>query len=482
MSSVVVLGGSAAGLASGLLLARNGHQVTVLERERGEPPPDVDSAAGWVRPTVPQVQQAHSLMARARRTLVNRLPDVLAELLARGAAEYRLRDWLPATATGAETIDPARFTDLVSLGCRRTTLEWVLRRQASVQPGLRLRTGVLATGLRWRCGPVPRVIGVDTREHGAFHGDVVVDATGRRSELARWARDAGVELVRRDEDCDMVVYTRFFRILDPAAMPRMPRGNATLVIMDGFAAYAFLADNDTVAVVLARLPQDSALERLREPAVFHAVASSVQGIAPWVHPDLVEPISPVRAMAGLRNSYWLPLRSGRPQLLGLHSIGDALATTNPAFGRGVSLAMVHAEILADGLAAEPEPSLRQAELIGTQLAALASAHWRDATRQDRSRTTLWRRTIGLPPGKPPQETAVPMPVVVAAAAVDADIWLRHLRETHLLDSPGSVLDDAALAARIAELDLPNTPPMASRQEALAAISAVGRPLVISSFR
>ena len=43
--NIAIIGGSAAGLFAALLLARAGHEVVVLERDRLEPAPDVESAA-----------------------------------------------------------------------------------------------------------------------------------------------------------------------------------------------------------------------------------------------------------------------------------------------------------------------------------------------------------------------------------------------------------------------------------------------------
>ncbi|HMA46513.1 MAG TPA: hypothetical protein VKP11_04835, partial [Frankiaceae bacterium] len=63
----------------------------------------------------------------------------------------------------------------------------MLRRAVLDQPGVDLRTGVVASGLLWRRGPVPQVSGVLTRNHGEVRGDVVLDATGRRCALPRWA-------------------------------------------------------------------------------------------------------------------------------------------------------------------------------------------------------------------------------------------------------------------------------------------------------
>jgi 2-polyprenyl-6-methoxyphenol hydroxylase-like FAD-dependent oxidoreductase len=121
MSSVLIVGGSIAGLTSGLILARAGHQVTVLERDAAAMPETVEDAANWMRPTVPQVQHAHGFGALTRAILARRLPDVLGDLLAFGAGEYHLRQWMPPTAANAETITARRGRRPFTLATTVTT-------------------------------------------------------------------------------------------------------------------------------------------------------------------------------------------------------------------------------------------------------------------------------------------------------------------------------------------------------------------------
>jgi FAD dependent oxidoreductase len=82
---VMVVGGGLGGLATALLLGRQGHRVTLVERDADPPQGDPDQVfSRWARPGVPQARHPHNFLARSVRVLRDRLPDVLESLESRG--------------------------------------------------------------------------------------------------------------------------------------------------------------------------------------------------------------------------------------------------------------------------------------------------------------------------------------------------------------------------------------------------------------
>src|SRR5262249_13160040 len=75
--SVLIIGGGICGLGTALLLARDGHDVTVLERD-ADPLPDSpqDAWRSWERKGVAQFRQPHNFMPGLRLLLEAELPDV----------------------------------------------------------------------------------------------------------------------------------------------------------------------------------------------------------------------------------------------------------------------------------------------------------------------------------------------------------------------------------------------------------------------
>jgi 2-polyprenyl-6-methoxyphenol hydroxylase-like FAD-dependent oxidoreductase len=345
---VVVVGGGIAGLGTALACSRDGHEVTILERDDTPMPNDADAAFDWKRTGAPQVRHSHAFLARLRKLLRERAPDVLDALLDAGAAEIPFTNNLPETLTdrGPRPGDD----ELVAIACRRTTFEWVLRRLVLAEPHVTLRHGVVASCLDAEPGAVPRVTGVDGRP-----ADLVVDARGPRSSSDDWLSAIGAPPVREElYESGIVYFSRFYRVNPGVALPSFVGPVAADL---GYLKYAiFLGDNNTFSITYAIERDDEELRRaLVDPQAFEVVSRAVVGIAPWRADGLAEPTTSVHVMAGLRNRY-RPLvdEHGEPIVYGLAAVGDASVCTNPLYGRGCSLALVHAFGLADAIRQHPD--------------------------------------------------------------------------------------------------------------------------------
>src|SRR5689334_21335829 len=103
---VAIVGAGPTGLFSGVALARRGHQVTIVDRDRG-PAPD----GSWARRGVMQFHNPHGLRRQVVDALEAEIPEVHARLRAAGAVDTIL----PAEGPRPEMV--------VGMQCRRSTFE-----------------------------------------------------------------------------------------------------------------------------------------------------------------------------------------------------------------------------------------------------------------------------------------------------------------------------------------------------------------------
>lgn len=492
---VLVIGGSVSGLGVALALSKRGHRVTILEADAAPMPASHDEAfERWDRRGSPQTRHSHALLARLRNLIRDHAPELLEQLVACGAEELRFTDRLHQLFPDA-ALEPGD-EDIVFLACRRITFEWVLRRHVLDTGLVDFRDGADVTRLASERDPatgLPRVTGVFARRgDGAeecIGGDLVVDASGRRSKLKTWLPAIGTPPIRETSSpCGIFYTSRFYRRRDDAESPEVEGG---LVGIDlGYLKVGiFAGDSRVFSVTLAASPEDDAMRAVLHQPAFEAAVAAVPVAAAWTSPAHAEPISEVHGMANLRNTRRWLVENGEPVVLGYVAVGDSLVHANPITGRGCSLAWVGAFALADCLDAH-----------GGDLRALALAYdaciERDVVpwyqlqlAQDVDAVEvaeLQRRGEDPFETKNPDGTQNPKAfmrsllkdALMPALAEDLRLLRVFLRTLNLLDAPGDLMRNPVviqgLLASWAKRDQrPKTPLGPTRAEMVARFAEIG---------
>jgi 2-polyprenyl-6-methoxyphenol hydroxylase-like FAD-dependent oxidoreductase len=465
VARIVVLGGGVCGLAAGMLLARDGHDVVVLERDAAPVPGSVDEAwERWKRTGVAQFRQPHYLHPRARHVLDAELPDVRDALAAAGA--YRFDTLTTAPASLGQLERRAGDEQFVTLTARRPALELVVARAAEAEPRLEVRRGVAVAGLKARdLSGVPNVIGVRTESGEELEADLVVDAMGRRSPLPKWLDDIGAAPLHEEtEDSGFVYYTRYFRSTG-GGRPQ-PR-DRLLSAIGSISVLTLPGDDDTWSVTLFGSSRDRPLTQLREVGRWSAVVAACPLQAHWLDG---RPITEVLPMAGILDRYRRLASDGRPVVTGLAAVADAWACTNPSLGRGIALGLVHAAHLRDAARALPgDPSVFAAAWDAVTEAEL-TPWYRATVAVDRAHLA---EIEALSTGREPPRSADPA-VTMRLALVrsmhhDADVFRAFMEIAGCLALPGAIFARPGFAERVLEVaarheDAP--PPGPTRDELL----------------
>jgi 2-polyprenyl-6-methoxyphenol hydroxylase-like FAD-dependent oxidoreductase len=338
----LVLGGSIAGLLAAAALSESFDRVTIVDRD--ELPLDGPDAQR-ARRGVPQSDQVHHLLSLGRDRIEELVPGFDDELLAAGCRHY---DDAADFAQYLGGVWRIRATSDLRITCfQRPIFEWVIRRRVLAKPNVTVHQGV-ANGLI-ASEDSGTVIGAKVKNapDGRILADLVVDATGRGSKAPNWMQDLGFE---RPKEAHLRVYMGYstYTVEFPegalpdglagitcASTPAFPKGASIRPIDNGqhvVAAYGMMRQYP---------PADQAgmkefLAEIATPSVAEAVSKATV-------------LSEIRTyqMPGNQRRYWEDLKR-RPERFVV--IGDAVASFDPLYGQGMTMAALGATALRDAVA------------------------------------------------------------------------------------------------------------------------------------
>jgi 2-polyprenyl-6-methoxyphenol hydroxylase-like FAD-dependent oxidoreductase len=355
VARVIVIGGGVVGLSTAMLLGKDGHEVTVLERDDAPMPSDPDAAwAGWGRRGVNQFRMLHFFLPRFRQIVDRELPDVARELAAAGALRMNNVGTIPDSVTGGLRPDDDQF-ELIT--ARRPVGEMAIARAAERAANVDVRRGVAVEALLVADadGAVPNVVGVRTEGGDELRADVVVDAAGRRSSLPALLGGVGARAPEEElDDCGFIYWGRHFRSADGSTPPVM----APLLSHYGTVSILTLpADNGTWGVGFVTSARDKVLHGLKDDDTWARTIKLFPLVAHWAEAEPID--DKVAIMAKIEDRHRSFVVDGAPVATGVLAVGDSWACTNPSVGRGMSIGLMHAVALRDLLRDGPLDDPRQ---------------------------------------------------------------------------------------------------------------------------
>ena len=453
----VVVGGSIAGMGTALALARSGADVALVERDVIAEASGPEEAFAQQRPGVPQAHFLHAFLARMVRVMADRFPDVLDGLVEAGAQLSH------PPVPGLE--------DITMLLARRSTVEWVMRRAVVAESGIRCVPGRAVVGLEGADGHVTGA----RLDDGTILEGTVVACTGRRPDLAAWVAPLGATVEEELVQSELIYITRWYRTSELTL-------ESSGILKDlGFLSYLVVpADGGTLAVAVGLPPDDRDLRTsMLHDEGFDRIAARLPGLGEVLADPATRPLRSSQPMAGLVNRIRkFTDASGEPVVTGFHAVGDAHTCTNPAYGRGCSLALVGATLLADAVAAHPDDPVAQARAYEASCAREIEPWYHSSVVMDQARQAMRSGGSGqseTPFGGQPDVLAVLM-AAGAGLIEDPVVIGGFARLLHLLVTPQELFGDQEFTSKLFQLmaNPPEIPPGhrgPTREELLQAASA-----------
>jgi 2-polyprenyl-6-methoxyphenol hydroxylase-like FAD-dependent oxidoreductase len=376
----VVIGGGIAGLLAARVLSDYFTSVLLIER-------DIYPAEPVFRPGVPQGRQLHALLARGQQLLEAFFPGFRKRILEQGAvagdflADYAIRypsGWLPRI--------PSSFS---VYSCTRLLVEWQIRQDLLRTTDVQIMEEYEVTTLQLD-GQSRAIAGVQIRKRNRdgqaqesivqeIAADLVIDASGRASQIMSWLPALGYEVPRETIVDPLVGYaTRLYKpsqdvertwqtMFMACDLPKILRSGFILAVEGGCWQVMMAGRRKDYPPT----DEEGFLEFARgliDPALYEALKTA-------------QPLSPAYGFRRTENR-WRHFEHLRRQPEGLLVLGDAACALNPVYGQGITVATMAALTLSQCLARAQGNLTGLARRFQRQLARTNQDAWQMATSAD----------------------------------------------------------------------------------------------------
>lgn len=361
--NVSIVGAGIIGLCSALALARKGNNVTIYERDGAPPEGGANEAFfEWRRKGAAQFRHPHAFLGLMCNILQGNYPDLVEDFWNAGARKVGFVDLLSPELM--ENYSPAPGDEkLWLLMCRRATMETVLRRYVEKQPTIEINNASNVMGIvaEVEDGTIKiNGIKLDTAgEKSEVRTEVLIDACGRTSKFPGWFAELGNKIDIEDDASQIVYYTRHYQLLPGMEEPKRDPKNRSAGDL-GFIKYGVFPGEDGHFAIILCVPdgETELRDAVKDGKQFDRICRSIPGLVPWLNKDVSTSTTSSFGFGDIHAVWRHFVKDGKPVALNYFAVGDAAVRTNPLYGRGCSIGILHAHILADVISDHDDPVTR----------------------------------------------------------------------------------------------------------------------------